>query len=275
MNSETANLLKIARDIARAAAEVLIQGRPDPARRNAVGTDTKTSPTDIVTEKDLASEKLILDTLHELRPLDGFIGEEGGNRTSQSGLTWIVDPLDGTINYLYGSPQWAVSIAVADSEGPLIGVVYAPLAGFEYYAVRGAGAFRVDEIGEVALPVVVDDVELGHALFATGFGYKAERRINQARVIAEVLPKIRDIRRKGSAAIDICMAACGMVDGYFERGANPWDYAAASVVARECGLIVSGLNDKPEGPDMVVAAPPKLHKAITALLSELQADQGN
>jgi myo-inositol-1(or 4)-monophosphatase len=275
MKSELDELLNLAREVARSAAEVLLEGRPDPARRSKVGTDTKTSPTDIVTEKDLASEQLIKETLQKLRPNDGLIGEEGSNIQSTSGYTWIVDPLDGTINYLYGSPQWAVSIAVADEDGPVIGVVYAPLAGYEYFGVRGQGAFRVDQLGEVALPIITDEVDLAHALFATGFGYKSSRRTNQARVIAQVLPQIRDIRRKGSAAIDICMAATGMVDGYFERGANPWDYAAASVVARECGLVVSGLFGKAEGPDMVVAAPAKLHAQITSLLEELQADSGD
>jgi myo-inositol-1(or 4)-monophosphatase len=275
VNETTQQLLKLAREIARIGAAELLTGRPDPVRNTQVSADTKTSPTDIVTERDLASEKAIMQAIQQTRPNDGIVGEEGTNLASSTGYTWVIDPLDGTINYLYGSPQWAVSVGVEDEFGGLIGVVYAPLVGHEYFAVRGEGAFRVDVLGETQLPVIVDDVSLAHALFATGFGYKASRRVNQARVIAEVLPQIRDIRRKGSAAIDICMAATGMVNGYFERGAHPWDYTAATVIARECGLHVSGLNGKAEGPDMVVAAPPKLHAEITALLEKLKADEGD
>jgi myo-inositol-1(or 4)-monophosphatase len=275
VNENTQQLLKLAREIARIGAAELLTGRPDPVRNTQVSADTKTSPTDIVTERDLASEKAIMQAIQRTRPDDGIVGEEGTNLESSTGYTWVIDPLDGTINYLYGSPQWAVSVGVKDEFGGLIGVVYAPLVGHEYFAVRGEGAFRVDALGETRLPLIVDDVSLAHALFATGFGYKSSRRVNQARVIAEVLPQIRDIRRKGSAAIDICMAATGMVNGYFERGAHPWDYTAATVIARECGLIVSGLNGKSEGPDMVVAAPPKLHAEITALLEKLKADEGD
>lgn len=273
--STNQELLELARKIARIGANELLQGRPDVARNSEVSTNTKTSPTDVVTERDLASEKAILQAIKTHRPGDGVVGEEGTNHPSSTGLTWVIDPLDGTINYLYGSPQWAVSVAVQDSVGGLVGVVYAPLIGHEYFAVRGEGAYRVDQLGEVKLPPVADNVPLQQALFATGFGYKTERRKNQARVLAEVLPQIRDIRRKGSAAVDICMAATGMVNGYYERGANPWDYAAAAVVARETGLIVSGLFGKPESPDMVVAAPPALHAEITKLLESLAADSGD
>lgn len=275
MNDDAQQLLNLAREIARIGAAELLNGRPDPARKTIVSSDTKTSPTDVVTERDLASEKAIMQAIQSHRPDDGIVGEEGTSIKGSSGYTWVIDPLDGTINYLYGSPQWAVSIGIEDTAGEFIGVVYAPLVGHEYFAVRGAGAFRVDANGEVRLPQIVDDVSLSHSLFATGFGYKASRRVNQARVIAEVLPQIRDIRRKGSAAIDICMAATGMVDGYFERGANHWDYAAAAVIARECGLVVSGLNGDVAGPAMVVAAPPKLHKQMSELLESLKADQGD
>lgn len=273
--SEHSELLELARKIARIGAAELLNGRPDVARNSEVATNTKTSPTDVVTERDLASEQAILAAIKAARPGDGVLGEEGTNLQSTTGFTWVIDPLDGTINYLYGSPQWAVSVAVADAEGGLVGVVYAPLVGHEYFAIRGQGAYRVDDAGEVRLPQISDDVPLSQALFATGFGYKMERRKNQARVLAEVLPRIRDIRRKGSAAVDICMAASGMVNGYFERGANPWDYAAGAVVARECGLMVSGLRGKAESPEMVVVAPPRLHSEMTDLLESLDADLGD
>lgn len=264
-------LLTLARSIAHAAGEILLHGRPDAPRAAVVSSSTKTSPTDIVTERDLMSEKAIVAAITQNRPDDGILGEEGTNRTGATGLTWIVDPLDGTINYLYGSPNWAVSIAVADTEGSLVGVVYAPAVGVEYWAIRGEGAWREDSRGIVKLPAI-EDVELGHALFATGFGYRSEDRIKQAKVIAEVLPRIRDIRRKGSAALDLCMVGAGMVNGYFESGAHPWDYAAGSLVASETGAIVSGLFGKPMGVEMLVAAPPKVHAGITALLESLIGD---
>lgn len=249
-----------------------MSGRPDAPRFSQVATATKTSPTDIVTERDLASERFIVDAITAARPGDGLLGEEGARRESTSGLTWIIDPLDGTINYLYGSPQWAVSIAVADEAGSLVGVVYAPAVGVEYWASRGGGAFRADADGVVRLPQI-QDVPLAEALFATGFGYRKDRRVQQARVIAEVLPQIRDIRRKGSAALDICMVASGMVNGYFERGAHAWDIAAASLVATEAGAIVSGLFGQPAGEPMTVAAPPNVHAGIVRLLEQLRADQ--
>jgi myo-inositol-1(or 4)-monophosphatase len=274
LDISTQDLLQLAREMAHNAGEILLHGRPDAARLASVSTSTKTSPTDIVTERDIMSEKAIVETITTKRPQDAILGEEGTNRDGTSGLTWIIDPLDGTINYLYGSPQFAVSIAVADESGPLVGVVYAPAVTVEYWAIRGEGAFREDAAGVVKLPQVVD-VELGHALFATGFGYRSERRVQQARVIAEVLPKIRDIRRKGSAALDLCMVASGMVNGYFERGAHPWDYSAGQLVCTEVGAIVSGLNGKAPSSDMVVAAPPAIHEGITALLESLNADQGD
>ena len=268
------SLLELAREMAHSAGEILLDGRPDAPRAAVVSTSTKTSPTDIVTERDIASEKAIVAAIESRRPDDAILGEEGTNRSGTSGFTWIIDPLDGTINYLYGSPQWAVSIAVADSDGPLVGVVYAPAVGVEYWAMRGQGAFREDAAGVVQLPPI-EDVELGHALFATGFGYRTERRVQQANVMASVLPKIRDIRRKGSAALDLCMVAAGMVNGYFERGAHPWDYAAGALIATETGAVVSGLHGKPAGVDMVVAAPPQVHAGITALLESLNADEGD
>ena len=267
-------LVELMRSTAYLAGDTLVAGRPDPARAAVVSTSTKTSPTDTVTERDVASEKIIVGTLLAKRPHDGIVGEEGSSLEGTSGYTWIIDPLDGTINYLYGSPQWAVSIAVADAEGTLAGVVYSPLVGVEYWALRGLGAFRVDREGEVRLPQVAD-VELEQALFATGFGYRTERRAQQIRVMSEVLPKIRDLRRKGSAALDLCMAASGMVNGYFERGTHAWDFSAGALVARETGCVVSGLHGKPEGPDMIVCAPPRLHAEIVRLLESLDADEGD
>lgn len=267
-------ILKLARSIAHRAGEILLEGRPDAPRMNAVATSTKTSPTDIVTERDVASEKAIVEAIQAARPGDGIIGEEGANHPSTTGLTWICDPLDGTINYMYGSPNWAVSIAVADELGTLVGVVYSPCVGVEYWAVRGEGAFREDLDGVVHLPQIADTT-LDQALFATGFGYKASRRKQQIRVMSEVLPQIRDIRRKGSAALDVCMVASGVVNGYFERGTHPWDVAAGALIARETGAIVSGLHGKPEGEPMVVVAPPNVHASIVALLESLDADQGD
>lgn len=274
VDSDSDSLLALARDIAHRAGAILMEGRPDAPRLAAVATSTKTSPTDIVTERDIASEKFIVGAIHAARPDDGILGEEGSSFESRSGLTWVIDPIDGTINYMYGSPNWAVSIAVRDAEGSLVGVVYAPAVGVEYWAVRGAGSFREDREGAVRLPQI-QEVEMSQALFATGFGYRKERRAQQIRVMSEVLPQIRDIRRKGSAALDICMVAAGMVNGYFERGTHLWDIAAASLVATEAGAVVSGLNGSGPGEPMVVCAPPGLHREITGLLESLNADTGD
>ena len=191
---------------------------------------TKSSATDVVTRADLASEALIRERLLGERPTDGFIGEEGDDIVSASGVTWVVDPIDGTVNYLYGIPQYAVSIAAQVDGETVVGVVRAPVLAQEFWAIRGAVAFEAD----TALQAT-DDLDLSSALVATGFGYEATIRRQQARATAALLPEVRDIRRMGSCALDICAVAQGTVDAYVETGPRLWDHAAASLIAEEAG----------------------------------------
>ena len=168
------------------------------------------------------------------RPQDGVLGEEGADRPSESGLIWVVDPLDGTVNYLYQLGNWAVSVAVEDDAGAVVGVVHDPVAGRTFTAIRGGGA-RLD--GRVLR--VNDPVPMHRALVATGFGYLPERRATQGALIARLLPRIRDIRRYGSAALDLCAVAAGHLDAYFEEGVQRWDVAAGGLVAREAGAVMT------------------------------------
>ena len=213
----------------------------------------------MVSAADRDAEALIRRGLREARPEDGLLGEEGSHRDSASGRLWVVDPLDGTTNFLYGFPQWAVSIAL---EGRL-GVVYDPVRDELFSAALGEGAqLNGDPLRMVANP------DLSTALIATGFGYDAERRGKQGAVIARVLPRIRDIRRAGAAALDLCWLAAGRVDGYYERGLNAWDWAAARIVVQEAGGAVADLAPDPHG---LAAAHPDLLPALLDLLAEAES----
>jgi myo-inositol-1(or 4)-monophosphatase len=236
--------------------------------------DTKSTPTDVVTAMDRASERLIVDLLEELSPGDGLLAEEGSSRPSSTGLEWVIDPLDGTVNYLYGVPFWSVSVAVRDlsheADRSLVGVVHAPVLAMTWVAQIGGGASR----GDVSMRGS-GATSLEQALVGTGFGYASERRKSQAEVLSRVLPRVRDIRRFGSAALDLCLAAEGILDAYFEQGLQPWDGAAGYLIAREAGLIVSGLDGAPPTDRLAVAAPPALHGPLTTLLAEEpRADRG-
>ena len=179
----------------------------------------------MVSDADRDAEAVIEGILLSERPTDGLLAEEGAHREAASGRRWVVDPLDGTTNYLYGFPAWAVSIALEDAEGPAVGVVFDPLHDELFTAMRGEGALLNGE------PIEVSGREtLDRALVATGFGYDADRRATQASVLARLLPAVRDIRRAGAAALDLCMVAAGRLDGYYERGLQPWDWAAGSVI---------------------------------------------
>lgn len=261
--------LQLARTLARRAGEILLDGRPDAARHSELMTSTKSSPTDLVSEKDFASEKTIVEGILSLFPDDGIVGEEGTNRIGVSGVNWIIDPLDGTINYIYGAPFWSVSIAVADEKGVFVGVVYSPMLDLEFFAIRGLGAYRLDKFGEVKLPLIQES-DLANALCATGFAYKQEIRIEQSQQFLTILPKIRDIRRVGSAALDLCMVASGTVNAYFERTAQKWDIAAGSLIVEEVGGVVSGLFGKAAGPDFTIAGPPKLQAELVAHFESLE-----
>lgn len=225
------------------------------------GATTKSSPTDPVTEADRAAERIVVDGILAARPDDAIIGEEGTERIGTSGLAWSIDPIDGTTNYVYGIPAYAVSVAVGDSTGTLCGTVYNPVTDELFEAVIGRGATLNGEPIEVAAPVA-----LSAALIATGFGYLAERRRSQAAVVAGLLPEIRDIRRFGSAALDLCAVACGRVDAYYEVGLNVWDFAAGALIAAEAGALCTDLAGGPGSPDFLIAASPDLHPVLVERL---------
>jgi myo-inositol-1(or 4)-monophosphatase len=258
-------LLDVALRIAREAGTLLAAGR-EHVGHVAVAA-TKSSPTDVVTAMDRASEELIVARLGELRPGDGLLAEEGSARASDTGIEWVVDPLDGTVNYLYGVPFWSVSIAARltaePAEQSLVGVVHAPVLGMTWIGTRGQGSSRDGTPLRGSTTTTMEQ-----ALVGTGFGYDAGRRSRQARVLSRVLPRVRDIRRFGSAAVDLCLAAEGILDAYFEQGLKPWDRAAGSLIAREAGLTVEGLDGTPPGEQLTIAAPPALFGPLSAMLAE-------
>ena len=257
-----AELLALAVSLAADAAALLVDG----LGRARATIDTKTTGTDMVTEMDEASERLIVEGLAAARPDDGMLGEEGTDRAGTSGVRWIVDPLDGTTNYLYAHAGFAVSIGVQVDGVTVAGVVHDPLHGEVFTALLGGGARRNDE------PISASsEDDLAHALVATGFSYEPARRAIQAGVLQQVIPHLRDIRRMGAAAVDLCSVACGRVDAYYERGLHPWDHAAGALVAREAGAVVSHLDGGPEDEDFVLAAPPALYEPLRALLREAGA----
>jgi myo-inositol-1(or 4)-monophosphatase len=263
------DLLELAISTADAAGVMLIEKRPADLRV----AHTKSSPTDVVTEMDQAAEKLIIERIRATRPGDAFLGEEGGAYEGATGVRWIIDPIDGTVNYLYGLPDWAVSIA-AEVDGEVVaGVVAVPTRGELYTAARGEGAYLVHRDGRTDKLRCNAGVPLERALIATGFGYSAQRRARQAEVLLGVLPRVRDIRRAGSAAVDLCSVAAGRVDGYFERGPQEWDVAAGALIVREAGGAVGGLNGRPPNPEMTVAAGPDLYEALQDLLTPLNPER--
>jgi myo-inositol-1(or 4)-monophosphatase len=226
----------------------------------AVGVDVKSSATDMVSEADREAERAISELLRAERPDDGLLGEEGAGVEGSSGRRWVVDPLDGTTNYLYGNPAWCVSVAVEDSDGGLAGVVFDATRNEAFCAARGEGAFVNGH------PIVVNDKdELGKALVATGFGYESEVRAGQADLLRSVLPRVRDIRRGGAAALDLAWVAAGRLDGYFERGVQPWDWAAGALVVREAGGEVVELSGGRFG---IAAGGPRLVAQIAELAAE-------
>lgn len=252
-------LFELARSLAARASALLIERLDDPR----TDVRTKSSGTDMVTEVDRESERLIVDSIRRERPDDGILGEEGGSREGRSGYRWVIDPIDGTTNYIYGHPGFAVSIAVEREGEAVVGVVDDPMHGDLFTAIRGRGAHRNDA------PIRVSETAgLGSALVATGFGYEPEQRRDQARVLARVLPRIRDIRRMGAAAVDLCSVACGRVDAFYERGLNPWDLAAGELIAIEAGAVVSAIEGGPPRAGSVLAAPPGLHGELLELLGE-------
>jgi myo-inositol-1(or 4)-monophosphatase len=270
-------LLRIAVAAAAEAGRLLASWRGDE-RPEVV--QTKSSPTDIVTEMDRRSEALITSRIRTYRPADTVLGEEGGQTSGgpagdgdQPGrVRWIVDPLDGTVNYLYGLRDWAVSIA-AEVDGTVVaGVVEVPRHGETFTAVTGQGAWL--HRGEAKLALHCSSgVPLDRALVGTGFGYDPGRRQVQGEVVAALLPHVRDIRRGGSAAVDLCSVAAGRLDAFYERGLNYWDFAAGGLIAREAGALVGGLAGRAESTSMAVAAGPGLYQQLGTFLGQLNPER--
>jgi myo-inositol-1(or 4)-monophosphatase len=259
---DSSGLLDLACDVARRAGDLLVSGRP-----KVLDVDTKTGPTDVVTDMDHAAERLIVEALSAARPADGVLGEEGSHVAGSSGLEWVVDPIDGTVNYLYDLPGWAVSVAAQRDGRTVVGVVHVPSQGETFTAVLGEGAKRNGE------PIHCGrGPRLSRALVATGFGYDAHRRASQGEVLRRLLPRIRDIRRLGACAVDLCAVACGRADAYYERGVKLWDYAAGVLIAEEAGVRVGGIGGAPPSAELLVAAPPGLFEELHDVLAELRAD---
>ncbi|MBO0815547.1 MAG: inositol monophosphatase [Actinobacteria bacterium] len=269
---DSAELLGLAVNAAQAAAAMLAAGRPaGPSGRPEV-TDTKSSPTDVVTDMDREAEALIRRRLLAARPQDAILGEEGGEKAGPDGpgrVRWVVDPLDGTVNYLYGLPDWSVSIA-AEVDGTVVaGVVTVPARGEVFTATLGGGAWL-----DATIPLRCNTgVPLEQALVSTGFGYEVPRRVVQGKVVGAVLPRVRDIRRGGSCAVDLCSLAAGRVDAYYERGVNYWDWAAGGLVATEAGALLGGLARAEASPSMAIAAEPVLFGQLRDLLASLDAER--
>lgn len=263
-----AELGELAFAVATEAGALLAAGQGD-----AEQVGTKSSRHDLVTTMDRASETLIRQRLTAVRPQDAILGEEEGDLgAGTSGVRWIVDPLDGTVNYFYGLPNWAVSIGVEVDGTPAAGAVVAPALGEAYLGVAGAGAWLVSDSRRT--PLHVGEVsDLGDALLATGFGYRPERRAAQGVVVASLLPRVRDIRRAGAAALDLCWVARGRVDAYYERGLAPWDAAAGALIAVEAGARVGGLAGRAASGELTIAANPVLFEALEAALAQLHADR--
>jgi myo-inositol-1(or 4)-monophosphatase len=225
-------LLQVALAAALPAGELLLERFREPA----TGLASKTSRTDLVSDADRAAEELVARTILDARPGDALVAEEGAAADGGSGVRWLVDPLDGTINFLWGVPHWCVSIAACDGDGGLAAAVHDPVRGETFTAVRGGGA----RLGGASLRVR-PPAELSEALVATGFEYTAEARARQARILATVLPAVRDVRRFGAAALDLCWVAAGRFDGYFETGLKPWDRAGGELIVREAGGAVEDM----------------------------------
>jgi len=259
--------IQFAIDVALHAGNIL-RAKPDALR-----IATKSSSTDVVTHMDEQSESYIVAEISRTRPGDGILGEEGTSVPSETGRTWVIDPLDGTVNYLYGIPYWAVSIGLRDdvSGAGILGIVFAPELDALYVAVTGKGAWK--QTGDTWRKLAVSGCnDLGQALMGTGFGYSASRRVKQSRVLTHVLPSVRDIRRLGSCAIDLCLVASGELDGFYEEGVNPWDHSAGALMVREAGGTVSGLFDQRESEAMLLATTSHIYEHLLRILEAAESE---
>ena len=251
-----AELLELARKVGLDAGALLMERPP------AFEIESKSTAIDIATQMDKKAEKFIVESLLAARPDDGIIGEEGSAVESKSGITWVIDPLDGTVNYFYGLPGWNVSIAAKDKDGSIVGVVTAPTINSTWWATRGGGAFYNGHQIHCNDPIALD-----RSLIATGFQYDVSHRISQLEDFSKLVPIVRDLRRNGAAAVDLCHVAMGALDGYYEAGLKEWDWAAGALVATEAGATFKQYGQNPMRISM--AAGPHLHSQLEAHLGFL------
>jgi myo-inositol-1(or 4)-monophosphatase len=254
-----ADALALAIEASREAGALLLE----LARSPAAGVRSKSSATDLVSEADEKAERAIVATIRRKRPDDAIVAEEGSGARGRSGVSWYVDPLDGTINYLYGIPQWSVSICCADASGALAAVVFDPMRDELFSALRNGGSWLGDQRLRVS-----DKKDLASALVATGFGYGAAERVTQGRILANVIGEVRDVRRFGSAALDLSFVAAGRFDAYFESVDKPWDWMAGALLVREAGGRVTELSPSDPAFPRIIASGPGVHDALTRLLAD-------
>jgi myo-inositol-1(or 4)-monophosphatase len=252
-------LCDLAEALAREAGDLALAGR----KAGLSEVRTKSTLTDMVTEFDHVCEDIITNALRNARPDDAIVGEEGASDQGTSGLTWYIDPIDGTTNFYFDLPNWAVSIGVVDEHGPLAGAVYVPALGEMFTGARELGAF----LNGAPISVRNNDM-IADALVCTGFSYSPMRRTRQAQRIAQMVHKVRDVRRFGAAAIDLCFVACGRLDAYFEEYLHPWDLVAGGIIATEAGAILSDFSGNEMEPREVLASTPGIHEKLVALLIE-------
>ena len=260
-DDQRSELRVLAERLAREAGAIALAGRRGT---NRLGGDTKSSRTDVVTEFDRAAEAHIVGELRRLRPDDAIIGEEGTNDDGTNGYAWFLDPIDGTTNFVYDQPAWSCSIAVAHNDTMQAAAVFVPPMDEMFAAALGAGA-TLD--GRPISASAETNLEL--VLLGTGFGYRAETRREQASFLVELISQVRDVRRLGSAAIDLCMVGCGRLDAYYELGLNSWDAAAGELIAREAGAITSDFFGAEARPEQMLAAAPGVHAALLAAIQSV------
>ena len=262
-----ADLEAIAVELAQGAGRVAHEGR-----ESTLTVASKSTATDLVTQVDRRTERWLIDELARRRPGDAVLGEEGGGHRGTTAVRWVLDPIDGTVNFVLGLPQYAVSVA-AEVDGQVVaGAVCNPVSGETFHAHLGGGAKLSTAGGQVALHGP-RDVPLSRAVIGTGFAYDAQVRARQIEVVRPLLPRVADIRRLGAASLDLCFVAAGRLDAYFEAGLSPWDHAAGGLVAAEAGCVVSGLGGRPASPALLAVAGARLADEFFALLESLRADR--
>ena len=248
----------IAESLAREAGDMALRGR----KSGPLTATTKSSPIDMVTKFDKASEAMITEGLAKIRPDDSIVGEEGAAKQGTSGITWHIDPIDGTTNFYFDLPMWAVSIGAVDEQGPLAGAVYVPALGEMFSGARTEGSTLN------GMPIGVrNNHDIADALVCTGYSYRISEREVHAKRVADIVMKVRDIRRFGAAAVDLCFVACGRLDAYFEEHLHSWDLIAGQVIATEAGAIISDYAGNPVTPAQVLAATPGVHADLIRLIA--------